>query len=323
MQSKICGMRCHLRVIHAIGHQRGAGIYIHPEHRAVRRSKSERHLVWHALPPTHPRFAARPPCNHEAAHGSVVRLAAGGGLGGRPGGPPQDTHPAQGRLLQQDEGRDCWPPASPARLVRARGRRASVSARRQCRRPRRCRHATQQADAQTPCVAGLRHHLLRRLHHREPARLRQVRPVREEQRAVELHGRAAGACGRRAGGGGRLPADACLARSGQHALSAMPSALAPATAPCSLPKPCRPQVLSKWFGKWRPGVMGMSMDQTANLLWRLMSGEIPRINQVRACVRACPGSSRAGSGRACQRTCRCSSGCRETGGQRPSQRSGL
>jgi len=41
-----------------------------------------------------------------------------------------------------------------------------------------------------------------------------------------------------------------------------------------------PGVLAKYFGKYRPGVMSMSMDQSANLIWRLQNGQIPRRNQV-------------------------------------------
>lgn len=47
-----------------------------------------------------------------------------------------------------------------------------------------------------------------------------------------------------------------------------------------LSRPPSLQVLQKYFGAYRPGVMGMSMDESAHLLWRLMNGQIPRVNQV-------------------------------------------
>lgn len=41
-----------------------------------------------------------------------------------------------------------------------------------------------------------------------------------------------------------------------------------------------PQALSKYFGAYRPGVMGMSMDESAHLLYRLQNGHIPKVNKV-------------------------------------------
>ena len=41
-----------------------------------------------------------------------------------------------------------------------------------------------------------------------------------------------------------------------------------------------PQLLKQNYGKYRPGVMGMSMDESAHLLWRLMNGQIPKKNFV-------------------------------------------
>ncbi len=32
--------------------------------------------------------------------------------------------------------------------------------------------------------------------------------------------------------------------------------------------------------RYAPGVMGMSMDQSANLMWRLLNGQIPKKNKV-------------------------------------------
>lgn len=45
-----------------------------------------------------------------------------------------------------------------------------------------------------------------------------------------------------------------------------------------------PAVLTKYFGKYSPGVMSMSMDQSANLMWRLQNGQIPKTNKPRVVV---------------------------------------
>ncbi|KAL4437221.1 hypothetical protein ABPG75_004360 [Micractinium tetrahymenae] len=45
-----------------------------------------------------------------------------------------------------------------------------------------------------------------------------------------------------------------------------------------------PAVLTKYFGKYSPGVMGMSMDQSANLMWRLLNGQIPTKNKPKVVV---------------------------------------
>lgn len=45
-------------------------------------------------------------------------------------------------------------------------------------------------------------------------------------------------------------------------------------------RPGVPDVLKKYFGRMNPGVMSMSMDQTANLLWRLDNGQIPAKNKA-------------------------------------------
>lgn len=45
-----------------------------------------------------------------------------------------------------------------------------------------------------------------------------------------------------------------------------------------------PGVLTKYFGKYTPGVMGMSMDESANLMWRLLNGQIPKKNKPRVAV---------------------------------------
>lgn len=42
-----------------------------------------------------------------------------------------------------------------------------------------------------------------------------------------------------------------------------------------------PAVYRRMFGRFRPGVMAMSMDETAHLLYRLQHGSIPRRNKVR------------------------------------------
>lgn len=45
-----------------------------------------------------------------------------------------------------------------------------------------------------------------------------------------------------------------------------------------------PAIFQRFFGRYRPGVMALAMDQTANLLWRLQNGAIPKKHQV--CCRA-------------------------------------
>lgn len=66
-------------------------------------------------------------------------------------------------------------------------------------------------------------------------------------------------------------------RSGAALSPALPCA---ARSAARLSRPPSLQVLQKYFGAYRPGVMGMSMDESAHLLWRLMNGQIPRVNQV-------------------------------------------
>lgn len=65
-----------------------------------------------------------------------------------------------------------------------------------------------------------------------------------------------------------------------HTHIALPSAAASAS---QLLRPrFPPQALAKWFGAYRPGVMGMSMDESAHLLYRLLNGEVPKVKKVRA-----------------------------------------
>lgn len=45
-----------------------------------------------------------------------------------------------------------------------------------------------------------------------------------------------------------------------------------------------PEVLKKYFGKLKPGVMAVSMDQTANLLYRVQNGQIPKTNKPKVAV---------------------------------------
>ncbi|EFN54606.1 hypothetical protein CHLNCDRAFT_135094 [Chlorella variabilis] len=41
------------------------------------------------------------------------------------------------------------------------------------------------------------------------------------------------------------------------------------------------QLFQRLFGRYRPGVMGMGMDETGHLLWRLQHGEIPARKKAR------------------------------------------